>query len=64
MRVHWTYKLLTALPDVMTFAAIVRAASEIDPCLLNGTRHTGRHAKHACPALSEDENLWAFYVLL
>lgn len=52
MRVHWTHKLLTALLVVMTFAAVIHAASEIDPCLLNGTQHTGRHAEHACPACS------------
>jgi hypothetical protein len=52
MRVHWTTRLLTALLVVMTFAAVIHAASEIDPCLLNGTQHTGRHAEHACPACS------------
>lgn len=34
---------------MMTFAAIIHAAAEIDPCLLNGKPHTGRHAEHACP---------------
>ena len=52
MRVHWTTRLLTALLVVMTFAAVIHAASEIDPCLLNGTQHTGRHAEHACAACS------------
>lgn len=52
MRGHWTQKLLTALLVMMTFAAIIHAAAEIDPCLLNGTQHTGRHAEHACPACS------------
>ena len=50
MRPHWTYKPLTALLVVMTFAAIIHAAAEIDPCLLNGTQHTGRHAEHVCAA--------------
>ncbi len=49
---HWTKRLLTALLVMMTFAAIIHAAAEIDPCLLNGTQHTGRHAEHACPVCS------------
>lgn len=49
MRGHWTHRLLTALLVLMTFAAVLHAAAEIDPCLLNGTQHTGRHAVHACP---------------
>lgn len=52
MRTHWATRLLTALLVLMTFAAVIHAASEIDPCLLNGTQHTGRHAEHACPACS------------
>ncbi|MDA1236738.1 MAG: hypothetical protein O3A53_18295 [Acidobacteria bacterium] len=52
MPIHWTRKLLTALLVVMTFAAVIHAAAEIDPCLLNGTQHTGRHAEHSCPACS------------
>jgi hypothetical protein len=50
MRVHWTHRLLTALLVLMTFAAVIHAAAEIDPCLLKGTQHTSRHAEHACPA--------------
>jgi hypothetical protein len=52
MRVHWTHRLLTALLVILTFGAVIHAASEIDPCLLNGTQHTGRHAEHSCPACS------------
>ncbi len=43
---------MTALLVLMTFAAVIHAAAEIDPCLLNGTQHTGRHAEHSCPACS------------
>ena len=49
MRGHWTYGLLTAALVVFAFAAVLHAAAEIDPCLLDGSQHTGRHAAHACP---------------
>lgn len=49
MQPHWTRKLLTALMVVVTLAAIVHAASEIDPCLLSGKEHSSEHAEHFCP---------------
>jgi hypothetical protein len=49
MHNHWSHKLFAALLVIMAFAAVLHAAAEIDPCLLDGSPHTGRHATHACP---------------
>ena len=49
MRGHLSHKALAALLVMMAFAAVLHAAAEIDPCLLDASQHTGRHAAHACP---------------
>ena len=50
MHSDWTHKLLAAALAVIAFAAVVHVSAEIDPCLLDGTPHTSRHATHACAA--------------
>jgi hypothetical protein len=52
VRHHLSRSLLAVALVVMAFAAVLHAAAEIDPCLLDGRAHTGQHETHACPACS------------